>query len=185
MSILQQPDPVKLVASLLSTERDLIPGVIGALAERYGKTDYVSSILHFDFTTYYRKEMGPDLVRRFITFETLIHPADLPDIKMFTAELEQQSATGMKRRINIDPGYISTGHLLLATGKPYAHRPYLRNGVYADVTLIYRDMSFRPQEWTYPDYREQSMIDMLAGIRKKYLKQLAAARKEKETETAE
>ena len=52
-----------------------------------------------------------------------------------------------KRKINIDPGYISLGNLVLATGKPFAHRPYLGSGIYADLTLVYQRGGFHPLEW--------------------------------------
>jgi hypothetical protein len=63
-------------------------------------------------------------------------------------------------------------HLILATGKGYAHRPYLRDGIYADLTLIYRDKSFHSLPWTYPDYAGEEVIGMLTRIRGKYLMQL-------------
>ncbi len=77
-----------------------------------------------------------------------------------------------KRRVNIDPGYVSQAHLILATGKGYAHRPYLRDGIYADLTLMYRDRKFHSLPWTYPDYAGEEMIGMLDRIREKYTLQL-------------
>jgi hypothetical protein len=91
---------------------------------------------------------------------------------MVTNELERRFSEGGRRRVNIDPGLISRGHLVLATGKGQAHRPYLRDGVYADLTLVYRDESFRPLAWTYPDYADGKVREMFGRIRKKYLLQL-------------
>jgi hypothetical protein len=62
--------------------------------------------------------------------------------------------------------------LILATGKQYSHRPYLRDGVYADVTLIFRDGSYNPLEWTYPDYAGRLITGMLNRVREKYLLQI-------------
>ncbi len=73
--------------------------------------------------------------------------------------------------MNIDPGYLSPAHLILATGKGYTHRPYLRDGIYADVTLVYRDGAFHSLPWTYPDYAAVGTRTMLQGIRAKYMAQ--------------
>jgi hypothetical protein len=84
-------------------------------------------------------------------------------------QIEDQCSEGGQRRINIDPGYISPAHLILATGKGYTHRPYLRNGIYADLTLLFSDKTFRSLPWTYPDYAGSQMIGLLNRIREKYL----------------
>jgi len=178
MSLLKKADPVKLVSSIISAEEALIAEGIKALADAYGKPDYVSNIMAFDYTEYYKPEMGEGLKRRMVSFERLINPEDLPVVKTVSNEIEARHTLNGKRRMNIDPGYISTGHLILATGKPYAHRPYLKMGVYADIALIYRGGTFRPQEWTYPDYKDSSMIGILKAIRDKYLKQSATFKKE-------
>jgi hypothetical protein len=55
--------------------------------------------------------------------------------------------------VNIDPGYITPAKLVLASTKDHAHRIYLRDGIFAEVTLVYRQRKWQPLEWTYPDYR--------------------------------
>jgi hypothetical protein len=90
-----------------------------------------------------------------------------------TNRLEKKyAAPDGNRRINIDPGYIRLEHVILATTKGYAHRPYLRGGIYADLTLIYRNKSFQPLEWTYPDYRQEEVIALFNQFRKRYLEDL-------------
>jgi hypothetical protein len=86
--------------------------------------------------------------------------------------MEDRTSEGGKRRVNIDPGYMSQAHLILATGKGYTHRPYLRDGIYADLTLIYSGKSFQSLPWTYPDYGEKPVIEMFNRMRSKYLMQL-------------
>jgi hypothetical protein len=104
--------------------------------------------------------------------EKLIRPEELPDIKLATNEIEDKLAANFQRRINIDPGYISKAHLILATGKSYTHRPYLRDGIYADLTLVYQGKKFCSLPWTYPDYADEKQLLMLGRIREKYLLQL-------------
>ena len=173
MSKVQLPDPVKLVSSIFSPEKDILAETIRRLFKELGDTDYISEVVPFDYTEYYREELGGALSRRFVSFDALIDPGNLSRIKLFTNGIEEDLAREGKRRVNIDPGYISEAHLILATGKKYTHRPYIGNGIYADLTLVYRDRTFRPLEWTYPDYAEEGIIDMLSRMRKKYLMQLA------------
>lgn len=166
------PEPVKIVSSIFSGSTDTVHETIRVLSEKWGEIDYVSSILPFAYTDYYKKEMGGCLVRRFISFGTLVPPETLPDIKLFTNRVEEQSMEEGKRRVNIDPGYLSQAHLILATGKAYTHRPYIRDGIYADLTLIFVNHTFRRLEWTYPDYSDKGIIAMFNNIRERYLTQL-------------
>ncbi len=66
-----------------------------------------------------------------------------------------------KRQVNLDPGILSEERLILATGKNYTHRIYLRNGIYGDLTLIYGKGSYRTLPWTYPDYSDPRLIHFL------------------------
>lgn len=173
MSTPSSPRPVKLIVSLLAAEKQFIADAAAELSRAYGVIDFMSRCIPFTMTDYYREEMGENLIRRFITFEDLLPPEALPDVKKQTDRLEGQyrnNAGG--RRINLDPGYIALEHLILATNKKYIHRPYLGNGVYADLTLIYRDKSFRPLEWTYPDYASAEIIEVLNRLRERYRLQL-------------
>lgn len=172
MSDPRPPDAVKLLVSIFSAEERLIGDAVGLLSERYGRADFVSAPLPFDYTDYYAKEFGGSLVRRFAAFERLIPPESLPEVKVWTNALEKRLSAAGQRRVNIDPGYLALAHLILATGKGYAHRPYLRDGIYADLTLIYRGQSFHPLPWTYPDYAGDTVTGMLMCIREKYLLQL-------------
>ena len=67
--------------------------------------------------------------------------------------------------MNIDPGFLSLSNLILASTKAYAHRIYLDKGIYAEVTLIYKDDQFNPLQWTYPDYREKTALDFFTKAR--------------------
>jgi hypothetical protein len=168
-------DPVKLFFSVFAKDTELLSKTIENLSSTYGKPDFISAVMLFDYTDYYSPEMGENLVRRFLAMEKLIRPEDLPDIKMATNEMEDKLAADSRRRVNIDPGYISKAHLILATGKPYTHRPYLRDGIYADLTLVYQGKKFCSLSWTYPDYADEKQLLMLSKIRAKYLLQLKMA----------
>ncbi len=166
------PTPVKLVMSLIMASEVILPRVLEDLGSVYGEIDFESRSMAFDFTDYYRPEMGADLKRRIVSFQRLIAPDALPSVKLKTNSLEQKYAHRGRRQINIDPGYVCEQHMILATTKSYAHRPYLGEGIYADLTLVYRKGSYRPLEWTYPDYREAELVETLNIIRKTYRSQL-------------
>ena len=110
--------------------------------------------------------------RLFVSFAVLIRPESLPDVKLQTNDLEREFSRADGRRVNIDPGYISSANLILATGKGYSHRPYLRDGIYADLTLMYYEKFFQTLPWTYPDYAEQETREMFNRLRAKYLVQV-------------
>jgi len=165
-------EPVKLIFSIFADKPAKIDETISALAVYYGLPDFISAVMPFEYTDYYCPEMGAGLVRRFISMAKLIRPESLPDIKKATNGIEEKSAAAGKRSVNIDPGYLSKAHLILATGKGYSHRPYLRDGIYADLTLIYQNKKFCVLPWTYPDYASIAFQGMLEKIRAGYLLQL-------------
>ena len=166
--------PVKLIFSVFASTGAGINETISLLTGQYGEPDFISNEVPFDYTSYYCAEMGENLVRRFLSMEKLIYPDSLPDVKLATNDIENKFASGEKRLVNIDPGYLSQAHLILATGKGYSHRPYLRDGIYADLTLIYQNKKFRSLPWTYPDYADEKQLLMFDKIRTKYLLQLKA-----------
>ena len=169
----KEPEPAKLFMSLIATENDAFHQGLEDLRSAFGETDMVSERFPFDFTEYYTPEMGKPLFRHFITFERLISIPILPDIKQATNRLEEKYAVlDGKRRMNIDPGYLCLEHVILATTKGYTHRPYLRDGIYADLELIFHHKSFQPLEWTYPDYRQVGVIRLFNQFRKEYLEDL-------------
>ena len=74
--------------------------------------------------------------------------------------------------MNLDPGLLSLGKLILASTKDNAQRIPLRDGIYAEVTLIYREKSYRPLPWTYPDYRSPEYLEILHALREELREKL-------------
>jgi len=168
----QDAAPVKLIASLLAGEPDLITEAKAALVRVFGPTDLESELFPFDHTEYYAPEFGPNLQRQVLSFAQLIAPSQLPDIKLKSNELEWFLAEEGKRRVNVDPGYVSLGKLVLASTKNHAHRIYLGQGIYAEVTLTYQRGRFRRWPWTYPDYASSQYCALFDEIRESYRLQL-------------
>lgn len=183
MAKVKQPEPVKLITSMISAEETLFTQVEERMTQRWGEIDFRSPILAFQHTSYYEKEMGPNLKRKFLSFESLIDPGKIIQVKLFTNELEEEFLYphSSRRRLNLDPGYISLSKLVLATTKDYEHRIYLGKGIYAEITLRYkRGRGFQPWEVTYPDYRSSEYLEIFTYLRQIYHGQLG---KEKPSQT--
>jgi hypothetical protein len=169
----REPKPSKLFMSLIYAEESFFQLGLQDLLLTFGETDFLSERFSFNFTDYYSEEMGPILFRHFLAFPSLIPPSSLPEIKQTTNRIEGKYVHSQgSRRLNIDPGYLSLEHVILATTKGYTHRPYLRDGIYADLTLIYQKGSYRALEWTYPDYGQPNIIALFNHLRTTYAEAL-------------
>ena len=180
MGKIKYPELVKLIVGVIFSQKELFNKVKDELAEQYGEVDFESSLLPFNYTNYYQKEMGKVLWRKFISFKSLIDPEEIVSIKLFTNKLEEKYLfpDSSKRRVNIDPGYLTLSKLILATTKNFAHRIYIGRGIYAEVTLRYfKDRGFQPWEWTYPDYRSREYLDIFNHLRDVYRRQLEKLKK--------
>jgi hypothetical protein len=164
--------PEKLIIPLLFRPELPLAELRATLEAHLGRVEHVSDPFPFDFTDYYESEMGSDLRRAFVWIEPLTDPARLAEVKRITNEIEEQYARNGRRRINADPGLLSLGRFVLATTKDFAHRIPLHDGIYAEVTLLYRNKDYVPLPWTYPDYRSRAYRDELLRARARYRKQL-------------
>lgn len=152
MGKIRTPEQVTPIASVLTSDVDLLEVVKEILVKRLGVCVYASEILSFDHTDYYTAEMGHDLKRCIFAFKKLVDPSELVSLKCWSNSLEQGWAVNGKRRVNIDIGYVSLGKLVLASTKNHIHRLYLGEGIYGEVTLRFVSGHFKPWPWTYPDY---------------------------------
>ncbi|HEX4412562.1 MAG TPA: DUF4416 family protein [Lacipirellulaceae bacterium] len=142
-------------------------------AKQRGRIALTSDAFDFTETDYYAPTMGTALKKQFLAFEQPIDPAELAAIKCHTNEWEAEYASLGRhpepRPLNLDPGYITAAKLVLASTKDHAHRIYLRDGIYAEVTLAYRHRRWRPMEWTYPDYRRDDYQQFFTQCRERAL----------------
>ncbi|MDH7573216.1 MAG: DUF4416 family protein [Clostridia bacterium] len=174
MGRVTEPQPVKLFVGVLAAAAEFLPAVRGRLEAELGPVDLASPLWDFAFTRYYEAEMGPTLKRQFWGFEFLVEPGRLPEIKHFTNAVEDEFALEGRRRVNLDPGYLTSARLVLATTKDFSHRVYLGRGIYGEVTLMYRRGQFVSLPWTYPDYRTPEYHRFFAELRALYRSQLEA-----------
>ena len=174
MGEIKKHPPVKLVIGMIAADEGLFTSVETSLSGKFGGVDFRSDVMPFDYTDYYTREMGLDLVRRFITFEKLIQPEELVEIKIFTNDLEREFLypDTDRRQVNFDPGYLSAAKLVLASTKDHIHRLHLKDGIYAELTLRMERKTFGPWPWTYPDYSSEKYIELFNLIRRAYMEQL-------------
>lgn len=163
--ILLPPDCLLIFGLLLSEGVDGA-AVIGRLTEEFGEAIAVSEVMPFDHTDYYEPEMGPHLRRQFLAVGSGFDPATLPEVKRRTNGIEAELSEGMARRVNIDPGYLALEKLVLASTKNHGHRIYLTDGIYAEITLIYRrGEGYVSWPWTFPEYRTEPVRAWFNGVR--------------------
>ena len=173
MGTCHAPMPAKLFVGMLSRDAGLFPICVERLTETYGPTDLQSEILPWEYSDYYREEMGTDLRRMFFFFERLIDPGNLPRIKLHTMQLEEtlslRSASASRRTVNLDPGYLTEAKVVLATTKDFSHRIYIGECIYAESTLHYskKSGSYLAVDHTYPDFRTQSCRDLFNTARER------------------
>ena len=157
MGAIHDPNFALLVLAASSRYAEALDWARERCQQAYGPVALASDAFDFTETDYYAETMGTDLKKQFFAFEPLIDPAALAEIKRATNAWEAEyTALGRHpepRPLNLDPGYITPAKLVLASTKDHAHRIYLARGIYAEVTLAFRQKRWQPLEWTYPDYR--------------------------------
>ena len=168
MSRAEEAAAVQLFFGLIGKPQAVRDGRSKLEAE-FGRAALVSKAWPFSWTEYYREEFGEGLVRQFVVQDGTIRPEELVEIKLATNRLEAELAQGGKRRLNLDPGYLNDAKLVLATTKDYAHRLYLGQGIYGEVTLSYRAGEYRPLDHTYPDYRSEEYRAFFLHAREVFL----------------
>lgn len=170
-SIKKQPK-VKLVIGFIFNEEWFYTKTKAILEKTFGKVDFESQTIDFTYTSYYEKEFGKGLKRKFISFKKLIPPEKLASIKILSNNIEKRLTLKNNRQINIDPGYLDMAKLVLATTKDFMHRIYLNCGIFAEITLFFQAGSFRNWSWTYPDYQSKEYIGIFNEIRNLYENQI-------------
>ena len=172
MGQIRPPDPVLLFVGILYSDDKVFHNAYELLEKHFGEILFAGISIPWNYSQYYQKEIGYPLLRRFLFFKTLIYPDNLADIKLQTNEIENIFSFNDKRRINLDPGYLTLSKIVLASTKNYAHRIYLGKGIYGEVTLIYRNGTYKPHIFSYKDYQDEFYIKTFMNIRLLYKEML-------------
>lgn len=159
-------EKVKLFFGVLASSETLISEAKRRLTLDFSEVEDESPVMIFSHTGYYVSEMGSRIMRMWLSVRLPIFADELVDIKSHTNLVEQVYADGGRRRLNLDPGYVSDSKVVLASTKDHAHRIYVGRGIYEEVTLHYRrGTGFEPWPWTYPDYRTPEALAFFEKVR--------------------
>lgn len=173
MGQISDPAPVQLLIAATSRYTEALRWAGEIATQHYGAVAFASDAYNFTETDYYTATMGTGLKKQFLLFERLIDPAALAGIKCQTNRWESEYAAlaghTEPRPLNLDPGYITAAKLVLASTKDHAHRIYLGDGIYAEVTLAFRHRRWRPLDWTYPDYQRDDYHQFFTQCRERLL----------------
>ncbi len=176
MGQINAPQPVLLILAAFSRHDRALDWALEQATEVWGNVVLTSPKFEFSETDYYEPSMGPGLHKQFWAFETLIDPARLPEIKQQTnaweAAYTPEGGHAESRPLNLDPGYLTLAKLVLASTKDHAHRIYLNQGIYAEVTLRYQQGGWRAWDWTFPDYRRSDYHEFFDQCRNYVRQQL-------------
>jgi len=159
------PSAAGLLFSVIYREEEDFEKTLRTISDRVGRIEYTSGPFPFDRTDYYAKEMGAPLFRRFLLAADEVGREDLVQAKLAAESIEAEFSVDGKRNVNIDPGLLTDENVVLATGKNYSHRIYLRDGVFADLTLVFEKGEYRSLPWTYPDFASPEIRTFLTMLR--------------------
>ena len=161
----------KLIIGVIYHDEEIFNRAMDILKEEFGEIDDCSEEFSFseEFSTYYDDEIGGEGMRRIYSFKELVDPSRQADIKIRTNEIEAMLSEGGKRKINLDPGFINHGRLLLATTKETGFRIPLKEGIYTELTLFWARGGWQKLPWTYRDYQSKRVQKFITKVRKSYL----------------
>jgi hypothetical protein len=168
MGRIRHPDPALLFIGTLYCDKSVPHDACTLLEKNFGEIMLTSPSMTWDYSTHYQDEIGYPLLRQFYFFKTLINPARLADIKLKTIAIEDILSVEGRRRINLDPGYLTLSNIVLASTKNYSHRIYLGKGIFGEVTLIYKGKTYHPHMFSYRDYQDESYLKIFMHARSLY-----------------
>ena len=155
-----------LFTGIISTPTITIKSLLHDIETAFSlKIKSTSQDFKFDHSDYYEKEMGQNLKRIFVSFDSEIDPLEAPQYKLIAQKVETLYQKNNKRTANIDPGLLSLHNLILYSTKNYAHRIACIPGIYADLTYIFANKNIQFLPWTYPDFKQKLIQDYFLKLR--------------------
>ena len=171
MALVRYVEPVVRFCALITRYDAARQWAIQRIAADWGAVRVRSAEIEFEAGGFYTPSMGGDLTKTLIAFDGFVDPAGLADWKHQTnaweAEYAAESNHPEERPLNLDPGYMSQAKLVLATTKDRDHRIYLRDGMFAEVTLTYVGKCWQHHRWSYPSYRTKQVAQFASDCRQR------------------
>lgn len=171
--VLKQSKAV-LVIALMYNDNYIYSLALRKIIDKFGDIEIIGDEYLFSHSTYYKEEMGYPLNKRFIVFKNMIDRDYISDVKIITDNIENEFLDDREnRKINIDPAILTLENFVLVTNKNFTHRIYLKCGIFADLTLIYKKKNgYTELPWTYSDYSSYKTKKFLNEIRELFYERL-------------
>ena len=155
---------MKLLIAVMYADKETLDKAVIELKKSFGDIDNESAEYDFNFTTYYEKEMGKNLKKKFLSFAKTITNEELAKIRIETGKIEDSFRINNKRTINIDPGYISEEGVFMASLK---HRPFkteIGKGIFLHKILGFDDDKIIEFNHTFADYKHDKIKEFFVKI---------------------
>ena len=162
----------KLIVGVIYNDEEIYEKALKMLTDEFGEIDGESERFSFsrEFSDYYDGELGGEGQRVIFSFRETVDPTRQAEIKKRTNEMEKELSDGEGNRlINLDPGFINPGRLMLATTKKAGFRIPLSDGIYTELTLFWARGEWHKFPWSYRDYQSERVQKFLTETRKRYL----------------
>lgn len=166
-----------MIIAVMYSDKGIYSSCKNDLVSLYGEVERETEEYDFDkFTKYYAGEMGSGLVKRFLIFNKPLEdislgvkPIDkkplknkIKKIKNKTTEIEEKYSKDGKRRINLDPGYLSSDELVLASFKKGTnYKEDVGDGIYLHKVLEFNGDNVGTYWHTFPDYKEYKELFLM------------------------
>ena len=162
----------KLILGVLYHDPQILVRAMRRMTAAFGPIEDMTEEFSFsrENSTYYDGELGGEAWRRIYSFRDPIDPARQAQIKQFTNRIEADFSVRGARRINLDPGFLSPGRVMLATTKYVDFRIPLADGIYTEMTLFWSRGEWHAFPWTYRDYQSERVRIFLTRVRQAYKK---------------
>ena len=167
MSMAIKQSKAVLIIACMYGDFEVYESVLKDIIENFNSVKIIGEEYLFSHSIYYKEEMGENLKKRFLVFENMIERDYLVEAKKITDKIEKKYLDEKGgRKINIDPAILTLENFILATNKNFTHRIYLKDGVFADLTLIYKKKKgYSELDWTYADYSSEETKSFLNNVR--------------------
>lgn len=156
--------------AIFSSPDDARAEALKLCEKEFGQILHISKPFNFsEMTDYYSGVMGSPISKAFYAFRHSIQVHRLFRMKEKAVEMEA-AIKGMKswpvtRPVNIDPGCVTAGKVLLTTNKDHSHRVPVSENVLVEVTMFYKEKEYQFNPWTYSDYKSPDGVAFFKNVR--------------------
>lgn len=165
----QKPAPGRLIVSVIYSSMDALADSLTLLEKKYGRVQCETLEIPCCNSKAYSEEMGENLLRRFISFEKNIDRANLVELKTVCDKIEMQLSDVVDdfnfRTVNLDPGILTPANIVIASHHETNYNIYIKDGVFAEIALIYGRGKYLRLPWTNSDYYDEEAIFFFTRVR--------------------